>query len=75
MSKPFSVEPVKREIIGQQLLTALEDKKNVALVLSEKDLTFLIRALLYSAQASGEFEKWRIEMRDSLEQLREVSFG
>ena len=46
----------------------------VLLVDDEKDLTFLIRSLLYSAQASGEFETWRNEMRFSLEQLREAAF-
>ena len=38
------IEYVKREVIDNQLLIALDDKSKVAVVLSEEDLNLLISA-------------------------------
>ena len=43
--KPCSTETVSHQVIEQQILTALDDRAKVALVIDESDLCLLIDAL------------------------------
>lgn len=65
-----SEEYVKKEVISNQLLAALDDKSNVALILSEDDLTILI----YALQRLPRHRKAQLMLAD-IQQLRQAAFG
>jgi hypothetical protein len=68
------IEKVRREVIEKKLLIALnDDAGKVALVLSEKDLNILLRAL---ADSWNKFyrEEDR-QMYEDLDKLKQAAFG
>ena len=65
---PGSVESVNRQVIENQLLTALDDKSKVAILATEEDLTMLIICLGFSTGVKAK------EMRADLQQLKAAAF-
>ena len=65
---PCSVESVNRQVIENQLLTALDDKSKVAILATEEDLTMLIICLGFSTGVKAK------EMRADLQQLKAAAF-
>ena len=68
-SATCSVESVNRQVIENQLLTALDDKSKVAVLATDDDLKLLIAALrpMWSNSAAR-------EMCDDLCQLKDAAF-
>ena len=63
-----SVESVNRQVIENQLLSALDDKSKVAILATEEDLTMLIICLGFSTGVKAK------EMRADLQQLKAAAF-
>lgn len=82
INQPNDVQRVSRAIIEHRLLATLEDKKCVALLLTESDLSFLIASLAgYEvAEQTGnvlDWSKhiaWRNEFLASMQQLHGEAF-
>jgi hypothetical protein len=75
MSEPNKVERVSRQVIQKQLLDSLEqDKSVVAVLLTEEDLSIVIRGLdlMDSEMLSNEKSN---DLLDGLKQLRKEAFG
>ncbi|MDA8106194.1 MAG: hypothetical protein M0Z71_12555 [Nitrospiraceae bacterium] len=71
---PCSVESVNRQVIENQLLTALDDKSKVAILASEEDLDTLIAALLLSENNRMAMSSKFKELRADLQQLKSAAF-
>lgn len=70
-------EYVKREIIDDQLLVAMDDKSKVAIVLDQEGLDLLISAVLQMQQPAGSEELKRKlgELVADMKQLRRQAFA
>lgn len=66
-----SIVPVSREIIGDQLLVALDDKSKVAVVCDQHDIELLMFALSSCRGLPMECGK----MWQDLKKLRDAAFG
>ena len=78
MSKETKVVDVPRQVIQNQLLTALDDKSKVAALLDEGDLDILIDALeckLAWDDLSKDVEDKAKRFREDLKLLRVKAFG
>ena len=74
--KPCSTETVSHQVIEQQILTALDDRAKVALVIDESDLCLLIDALSWrmaDLNASPRSRQW-VFLQD-LMKLKQAAFG
>lgn len=75
MSEPNKVEQVSREVIERQLLTALNDKSQVAILATEEDLDLLIAALRPAAPLEPYSSDKAQEFCMGLQQLKREAFG
>lgn len=67
------VEYSKREVISDQVLTALDDKSKVAILCTQEDLDLLIQAL-YSMHLLGPANRKRNRYLDDLKLLQAKAF-
>lgn len=63
------VIPTPREVIGQQLLAALDDKSKVAILATEEDLEMLVQAMQRFAENDKESR-----MLEDLRRLQDEAF-
>lgn len=75
MSKDLKVQKSTKEIIGMQLLAALDDKSKVALVLDEEDLNLIIGCLSKGMEFFEEHRKEIFELLVNLSKLKREAFG
>ena len=71
MRSEIPIERVGRRVIENKLLTALEDKTVVALLVTEEDL----REIINSLYASEPFNSQRQQMAKDFEKLLLAAFG
>ncbi len=78
---PPAIHPVRREIIENQLLAALDDKTKVAALLDREDLAILIQALQVSIRfaentpaGTRTFVTRATSLLDDLLQLQKAAF-
>lgn len=71
---PCSVSAVKRQVIENKLLAALDDRGKVAILATEEDLEIIITALLLAESNRVVISSKYKEMRADLEQLRSAAF-
>jgi len=69
------VEHATRQVIEKQLLTSLEDKSKVALLLTESEVDILISALFLSESNRMAMPSLYKAFRLDLEQLKREAFG
>ena len=69
-----SAESVNRQVIENQLLTALDDKSRVAILATEDDLRMLINALKTHSMCYPGWAKKNSEYVAGLEQLKAAAF-
>ena len=69
----MQVEPVRREIIEDKLLVALDDESKVAILLGEQDLSTLIVALQAVPTWNAHYEKAKRLAADA-QALRTAAF-
>lgn len=74
MSEPNKVEHVRHEVILQQIMTSLQDKSKVALLLTEDDLELVIRTFVQVIDDSSEIMFREQDFLDSLSQLKREAF-
>lgn len=70
----LKIVPSNREVIDNQLLTALDDKSKVAILASEEDLDVLITALKRYPVSLCTKETQVLALLNGLEQLRDAAF-
>lgn len=75
MSKPLKIERAPRLVIDGQLLTVLDDKSKVAIVLSADDLALLIYCLAVTTDWPFGTEDHGKEFLAGLRTLRDAAFG
>lgn len=74
-AQELTIEEAPREIIGEQLLMALDDKSKVALVFSKEDLDELIDALHRAKfHTKAGVTKRQATMLEDLHDLRDAAF-
>ena len=71
MVKPTKLQPVPRQVIGDQLLAALDDKSKVAIIASSDDLDLLISVLRFYPVRTKAVK----QLQADLEMLRTAAFG
>jgi len=67
------VSRTSRQVLEGQLLTALDDKSKVAVLLNEEDLRRLIMCVRLAPDGWG--EDWRGQLIKDLERLAKEAFG
>lgn len=74
MNRPTKIQPVAREVIGNQLLSVLDDNARVAIMADEVDLEILISAMRRVPYEGLHREKRR-NLLDGLRQLQAAVFS
>lgn len=69
--QPCEEKHVNRQVIDNQLLTALDDKSKVAILLNKEDLDLIISAFMLAENNRMAMKGRMTEFRKDLEQLRE----
>lgn len=67
--------PMKREVIGDQLLTALNDKSKVTILANKEDLQLLMMGLNNLTLIDSKLNKKRVQYAKDLKQLFDASFN
>jgi len=73
--KQLTGERAPREVIADQLLTALDDKGKVAILADREMLDFLISAAHNCDITDPELRKYRDELVQDMKKLRASAFG
>lgn len=73
--REMEVVPTRREVIANQLLSALDDRTKVAILADEEDLNLLIRALDELRVYDSKLNRKRVQYVEDLRLLRKSTFN